>query len=146
MSDDLTFTLTIWWTSRQSRDQICSKQNSLDSSNSLRIRIWRNFFKVKPVISWNGQNSFQRIIPSNSRHFTTLQPWGLSLVHFSFEKRRSNIWGIYESTPQPQGMNKGTGFPEIWDFRDLRFLRESSENEDFFPRANLILLPASGAR
>jgi hypothetical protein len=30
-------------------------------------------FKVNPVISWNGRNSFHRIFPSNSQDFTTPQ-------------------------------------------------------------------------
>ena len=48
----------------------------------------------------NAQNlfqPFQRIIPS--RHFTTLQPRGLFLVRFFFEKSHSNT-GICESTPR----------------------------------------------
>jgi len=95
-----------------------SKFDRATGMNSLRIRILRNFFKVKPVISWNGQNSFQQNIPSNSRHFTrinkettttttTLLPQEFFLVRFFFEKSRSNIWGIYGSTPQPQEMNTG---------------------------------------
>ena len=87
-----------------------TRRKSLYSNNL----ILRNFFKVNPVISWNGQNSFQRIFPSNSRHFTT--PLRHFRVHFFSEKSRSNIWGIYESTPQPQGMNT-----EKRISRDLRF-------------------------
>ena len=37
--------------SRRSQDQFCSQKKSLDSLNSLRIRILRDFFKVKRVIS-----------------------------------------------------------------------------------------------
>jgi len=35
---------------RRSQDQKCWKEKSLDSPNMLRIRILRNFFKLKPVI------------------------------------------------------------------------------------------------
>jgi len=35
--------------------------------------------KINLVISWNGDNSFQRTFPSNSRNFTTHQPRGLFL-------------------------------------------------------------------
>ena len=54
----------------------------------------------------NAQNSFQpfqRIIPC--RHFTTLQPGGLFLVRFFFEKSHSNT-GIYESTPRNEYSKK----------------------------------------
>jgi len=95
-------------------------------SELFRIRILRNFFKFKPVISWKGQNSFQRIIPSNSKHFTTLQPRGLFFVRFFCEKSRSNIWGIYESTPQPQRMNTTKRMS-----RDLRFPRFEIPQEKF---------------
>ena len=108
-----------------------SQQKSLDSPNSLRIRILRDFFKVKPVISWNGQNSFQRIFPRILR--ILLSTWGLFLVRFFFEKSRSNVWGIYESTPQilfekdPQNSNS----------------ERVRKIEGFFLRANLIVRPAS---
>jgi len=54
-----------------------SPVKSLDSSefssefsdlNTLKSNV-----KVNPVISWNGQNSFHRIFPSNSQDFTTPQ-------------------------------------------------------------------------
>jgi len=64
------------------------------------------------------------------------------LVRFFFEKSRSNFWGIYDFTAQPQKMN--TVKPSS---RDLRFPRfeipqeTPSVNEDFFHKQNLILLP-----
>jgi len=55
---------------------------------------------------------------------------------------------LRESTPQPQGMNtvkqisKDLRCPRL----GLRFFSESSQNLDFSPRANLILLPVSLVR
>jgi len=62
--------------SRRSQDQICSNKRL---QTLPRIRILRKKFKVNPENPWNGHNSFQQIFPSNSRHFTTLQPRGFSL-------------------------------------------------------------------
>jgi len=130
----------------RSSDQVCSKKKSLDSPNSLRIRILRKIFKVKPVISWNEQNSFQRIILSNSQHFTKLEPRGLFLIRYLSEQSRSNIWVIYESTPQPQGMNtvkRDLRFPRF-EISQEQFEKKRKRMKTFFPLANLIMLPTSG--
>jgi len=37
------------------------------------LKTLESIVKVNPVISWNGQNSFHRIFPSNSQDFTTPQ-------------------------------------------------------------------------
>ena len=71
---------------------------------------------------------------SNSRHFTILQPRGFFLVRFFFEKSCSNIWRIYESTPQaliekdPQNSNS----------------EESLENREIFAASKFDL--ATGVR
>jgi len=63
---------------------------SLDSPNfSSEFSVLGTFpsnVSVNPVISWNGHNSFQRIFPSNSRYFTTLQARGLLLSRFFSRK------------------------------------------------------------
>jgi len=67
--------------------------------------------------------------------------WGFSL-YVSFSKRTFQIFGGFMNPlHSPKEWPQYNGFPKICDFRDLRFLGKSSENEDFFPRANLILLP-----
>jgi len=74
--------------------------------------------------------------PSNSRHFTTLQPRGLFLVRFLFVKSRSNIWRIYEFTPQtllekdPQNSNS----------------EQSSENREIFSESASKFSPATGVK
>jgi len=54
------------------------------------------------------------------------QPRGLFLARTFFEKNRSDIWGIYESTPQPQGMHTVNRIS-----RDLRFLRFEISQDKF---------------
>ena len=54
-----------------------SPVKSLDSSEFSSefsdLKTLKSNVKVNPVISWNGQNSFHRIFPSNSQDFTTPQ-------------------------------------------------------------------------
>jgi len=98
-------------------------------------------FQVKPVISWNGQNSFRRIIQILGilLHFNL---GGFSL-YVSFSKRAVQIFGGFRNPlHSPKEWTQQNTYHEIWDFRDLRFLKKSSENKDFFPWANLILRPA----
>ena len=73
-----------------------------------RIRILRNFFKIKPVISWNGQNSFQQNIPANwdlawiwicNEKFEFLDLVDFGVVAFSVESvitRERVILSIYQ--------------------------------------------------
>ena len=73
-------------------------------------------------------------LSSHSRDFSTLEPRGLFLVGFFFEKSSSNIWGIYESTPKilletdPQNSNS----------------EESSENREILSASKFD--PATGVR
>jgi len=68
--------------------------------------------------------------------------WSFSL-YVSFSKRTFQIFGGFMiPLHSPKEWPQYNGFPKICHFRDLRFLGKSSKNEDFFPRANLILLPA----
>jgi len=62
-----------------------------------------NNVRVNPVISWNGHNSFQRILPSNSRHFTIPQPGELFHSGFFFEKSHSNVCEKYWLTKDWSG-------------------------------------------
>jgi len=62
------------------------------------------------------------------------QPRGLVLVRFFFEKSRSNIWGIYESTPQ-------TLFEK--DSQNSNS-EESSENQEIFSASKFG--PATGIK
>ena len=70
---------------RRSHNQICSWK-SLESrilfSDISVLGIYSSNFKVNPVIPWNRFNPIQRIFPSNSRHFFTLQPRALFLSRF----------------------------------------------------------------
>ena len=97
------------------------------SQNSNSERLFQS--KTSNLVKW--QNSFQRIFSRILR--ILLQPWGLFLVPFFFEKSRSNVWGIYESTPK-------TLLEKILRIRILRRVRKI---ERFFLRANLIVRPAS---
>ena len=54
--------------------------------------------KVSQVISWNGYNPLQRIFPSNSQHFDTLQLLLLFRSRLFFVKSPSNVWWKHSST------------------------------------------------
>ena len=82
------------------------------------------FFEVNLVILWNGQNSFQQINPSNSRHFTILQLRGLFLVLLliSFSKRAVQIFRGFmnplHSTRNEQSRTDVVGCGRVmWDVR-----------------------------
>jgi len=75
-------------------------KKSLDSPNSPQNSNSKRLFQSKTsnLVKWTKLISAD--FSSNSTNFTTPQPRGLFLIDFFFEKCRSNIWGVCESTPQ----------------------------------------------
>jgi len=105
------------------------------SELSSQFEFWGSFssnVKVNPVFSWIGQNSFQRIFPLYSQHFTT----PLVTLHHRRESLVALHDTLYESTPQTTEKNTVK--------RKLKreSSRKSLKNQRLFPGANLVLQPA----
>ena len=92
----------------RSQDQICSKKKSLDSPNSFQNSNSQELFQSDPsnLVKWTKLISADYFFKFSEFYYTsTSGAFPCTFSFFFFEKSRSNIWGIFESTPQPHGMN-----------------------------------------
>jgi len=122
---------TLHW----SQDQICLKKKPLDSPNSPQNSNPEELFqgKTSSLMKWTKLTS-----ADFSFEFSGVFSCTFFFSKMSFQMFERSLNPLHS----PKEWKQYKGFREIWDLRDLRCLRKSSENKDFFPRASLILLPA----
>jgi len=97
------------------------KKRSLDSPTSPQNS---NSEETSNLVKWTKLVSADCSFKFSAIYYTYTS--GAFLVRFFFEKSRSNIWGIYEITPQAEGMNSVKRIS-----RDLRFPRFEMSQEKF---------------